>query len=483
MTIFLLTKIKLWPKVTPVRRGCLTGISSFFTPHLSWIYFRSRQKCLLFAYHDQLYTFDAEGEGIMITVEKALQIVLDNTPILDTVLTPILDARDMVLAADVIAGDDIPPFDMAMIDGFAMRSEDILRASQGSPVCLKLDGEVRVGSAWALIVQPGHSVKIAAGAPLPDGTDTIVPAEFAVRESAQKVKIYKYEKPGENIYIRGGDIVAGSSVLPKGKELGGADIGVLAALGCNEVLCFRRPRVSFFASGSDLISPDQPLAAGKIRAGNNFALQCHLKEYGAEPINLGIVGTDAGTILDTILKAIESDMFIASGGSSPDDFETVKGLLQRAGMDLKFWKVAIRPGKPLIFGTLNKVPVFGLPGNYLSSLVILEEFVRPAIQKMQGKRDLKRTEVIARLSREVKGGNGITHFVRAEVQLTNDGFIANPAGSRSSSSVMAFCTANGFIVVPSDIGYYNQGDMVKVQLVSEPIRQPQIETELQSYGM
>jgi molybdopterin molybdotransferase len=405
----------------------------------------------------------------MISVERALQIVLENTPILDTAKVPILDARYMALAEDITSEDDIPPFDMAMVDGFAVRTDDVTKASQANPVALKLDGEVKVGCSWKEVMQAGHALKIISGAPLPEGADTIILSENAVRETAGKVKIYKGEKPGDNIFMKGSDIAAGSAVLCKGKALTGTDIGVLAAIGKQEVLCYRRPRVSFFSSGNDLIPHDMPLQDGKIRAGNNLILQSQLSEYGAQPINLGIIGADSEEVKASIEKAICSDMFITSVGSSMEDFDLVKNILQRVGMDMKFWRVAIRPGKPLIFGTINGKPVFGLPGNCLSSLVILEEFVRPAILKMQGKRDLRRLEVVARLDKDVKGGGGLTHFVRAEVKIVADGFLAIPAGSRTSQSVMPFCAANGFIVVPQGVNFMNAGEMARVQIISEPI--------------
>jgi molybdopterin molybdotransferase len=404
----------------------------------------------------------------MISVDKALQIVLENTPVLSTVSIPIIGARNMVLAEDLISADDIPAFDVAMIDGFAVIGSEIARASQNAPVLLKLDGDVKVGSPWAERIHTGHAMKITSGAALPEGTDTIISSEYAVRDSTHKVKIYKSEKPGDNIYARGSDITSGTVVLNKGKTLTAADIGVLAALGKQEVLCHRRPRVSFFASGNDLIAPDQPLQNGKVRAGNTFILQSQLDEYGAEPINLGIIGADSDNVKAIVEKALGSDMFITSTGSSMDDFDMIKGILQRAGMNLKFWKVAIRPGKPLIFGTYNGIPVFGLPGNYLSSMVILEEFIRPAICKMQGKREVRRTEVYARLEKDIKGGGGMTHFIRAEVRITDDGFLAMPAGSRTTPSIMPLSLANGFIVVPQDINHISGGETVRVQIITEP---------------
>jgi molybdopterin molybdotransferase len=404
----------------------------------------------------------------MITVEKALQIVLDHTRILEPENVPILQAIGMVLAEDIVSSEDIPPYDMATIEGFALRSANIANSNRSKPATLKLDGEVKAGDRWDHVIQSGHALKVAAGAPLPEGVDSVISTDHAVRESAKKVRIYSSQKPGEHIFVRGTDIESGSTVLPQGKILGAPDIGVLGAIGRNEVFCYRKPRVSFFASGNDLISPDSPPQLGKLRAGNTFTLHVRLSEYGAEPINLGIFGINPDDVKGRVNTALESDMLIATAGSSFSDFDTMKTILQKVGMDLKFWRVAIRPGKPLIFGTFNDVPIFGFSSNILSSMVVLEQFIRPAIMKMQGRRELRRTEVVARLQKDLNGGGGVTHFVRAEVRVTDDGFMAIPAGSRNSPSIKAFSSANGFIVMPPEVEHISAGEMVKVQIISDP---------------
>ena len=404
----------------------------------------------------------------MITVEKALQIVLDHARILEPANVPILQAIGMVLAEDIVSSEDIPPHDMATIEGFALRSASIVNSDRSKPTTLILDGEVKAGDRWDSVIQSGHALKVAAGAPLPEGADSVISSDHAVRDSARKVMIYKSQRPGEHILIRGMDIEAGSTVLPQGKVLSATDIGVLGAIGRSEVLCYRKPRVSFFASGNDLISPDSPPQSGKLRAGNTFTVQIRLSEYGAEPINLGIFKVNPDEVEGRVNRAMESDMLIATAGPSFSDFDTMKAILQKIGMDLKFWRVAIRPGKPLIFGTYNGVPIFGLSSNILSSMVVLEQFVRPAIMKMQGRRELRRTEVVARLEKDLNGGGGITHFVRAEVRVTDDGFMAIPAGSRNSPSIRAFSTANGFIVMPPEVEHISAGEMVKVQIISDP---------------
>jgi len=309
---------------------------------------------------------------------------------------------------------------------------------------------------------------VEAGAPLPEGADTIISNDFAVRENSKRVRIYKREKPGEHISIRGGEIEEGEKVFSKGRILSPADIGILATLGYMEVPCYRKPKVSFFTCGNDLILPDQPTAEGKFRSANIFAIEAHLKEYCAFPDNMGIIGLDSDDIKSFMEKAGRSDMLIVSTGSSPAVFDKIKMILQKIGMDLKFWRVAIRPGKPLIFGVYNNIPVFGISENQLSTTIVMEEFVRPAIMKMRGRREIRRTEVVARLDREIKGGGGKTHFVGAEIRLTDDGFLAIPENNRPSSNVRAFISANGIIVVPPEINYIEAGEMVKIQVIGDP---------------
>jgi molybdopterin molybdotransferase len=403
----------------------------------------------------------------MITVEKALQIVLDHTHLLEPIEVPILKSVGMVLAEEIVSTEDVPAFDMATIEGYALRSADISCADRGKPVILILDGEIKVGDCWDEIVKKGHALKVAAGSALPEGVDTVISSENGVRETSKKVRIYRAQKPGEHIFARGGDVEAGSLMFQPGRLLGAADLGVLSAIGRSKVLCFRHPRVSFFSSGNDLIQPDEPAQSGKLRPGTPCTIQTCLSEYGAEPIDLGIFGIDPDQIKSRLERARESDLLIASVGSSFSDFDSMKGILQRMGLDLKFWRVAVRPGKPIIFGTLDCLPVFGLLGNIVSSMVVMEQFVRPAVLKMQGRREVRRTEIIARLGKDINGGGGVTHFVRAEVKVTDDGFLAVPAGSRNSSSLKAFCTANGFIVMPPEVDYIRAGELVRVQIISD----------------
>lgn len=404
----------------------------------------------------------------MISFEMAQQIILEKIEALEPLSIPVVDSQGMVLAEDMIAKDDIPCTDTAKINGFAIRSADVINSSQRTPASLVIDGDIKAGECWKEIVESGHAVMVEAGAPLPDGADTIISNDFAVRENSKKVRIYKKEKPGEHISMRGANIEVGETVFKKGRVLSPADIGMLATMGIVKVPCYRKPKVSFFACGNDLIPPDQPVDVGKIRSANIYAIEAHLREFGAIPDNMGIICLDSDQIMEQVERASGSDMLIVSTGSSPQVFDRVKMMLQKMGMDLKFWRVAIRPGKPLIYGVYKDVPVFGISENQISTNIVMEEFVRPAIMKMRGRRELRRTEVVARLDREIKGGGGKTHFVGAEIKLTDDGFLAIPENNKPSSNHRSFISVNGIIIIPPEINHIDAGETVRIQVIGDP---------------
>ncbi len=403
----------------------------------------------------------------MISVDKALQIVLDLTKVLEPVNLPILEARGRVLAEDVISSEDVPAFDYAMVSGYALESKSAAGASSKSPIEIYIDGELFPGKNWPKPIEPRHAVKITSGAPIPEGADTVLPDEHMVRQTNGKGVIYKQPVAGENIRKKGEDISKGTLVLAKGKKINAADISVLSALGMNEVKCFRAPRVSFLVTGSAFSESDGPLPYGMMRCSNRFALYSQLAEYGAQPIDLGIAGHNREEVQEKILQGLEHDMFISSIGPALEDFSFVKKILERVGMDIKFWKVAIKPGKPMIFGTCGNIPIFGLSGHPYSSYIVLEQFVRPALMKMMGMSIIRRTEVMATLTRDIRGEDGVTTFIRGIVILTENGFQVTPA-LRYSSSLRAFSTVNCLIVIPPNSGYMQAGEKIRVQIIAEP---------------
>ena len=403
----------------------------------------------------------------MISVEKALQIVLDSIEVQEPMNIPILSARGKVLAEDVISPEDIPSFDYASITGYALRSTDTVGTTSSNPVQLHLDGELLPGQQWQAPLKSKHTLRISMGAPLPEGADTVLMEEHGVRQSSKKVLIYKVAQPGENIRLKGEDITKGKLVLPKGKSLNAADIGLLSAIGYTEIKCYRIPKVSFLTTGRELTESNGPLPTGLMRSSNRFTLYSQLAEYGAEPVDLGLSNHNKNVILNKISKGLDYDMFISSAGPAIDDFTYVKKILEQVGMDIKFWKVAIRPGKPIIFGTCGNVPIFGLSGHPFSFYIVLEQFIRPAIMKMMGKKIVKRTEVLATVTKDIKGADGVTTFMRGVVTLNDNGFTVIP-NFKKTYSVSAFSTINGLIVIPANSGYIKAGSKVKVQVIAEP---------------
>ncbi|MCD6162088.1 MAG: molybdopterin molybdotransferase MoeA [candidate division Zixibacteria bacterium] len=403
----------------------------------------------------------------MISVEKAVQIVLDTINVLKPEKVQILYARGRVLAEDVISNEDLPLFDYASMTGYALRAIDICKASSRNPVPIHLDGDITIGQKWETPLKPRHTVRINMGAPLPAEADSVLPEEHAVRDSSKKVLIYKPARVGYNIRMKGEDIPKGTLVIPRGKKISATDIGILSVMGLAEVDCFRVPRVSFLTAGNGIVDVKAPLQDGMIRSSNRYTLHSQLAEYGAEPFDLGLVKKDKKEITEKINDGVKYDLFINSVGPSFEDFSFIKRMLEQIGMDIKFWKVAIKPTTPIIFGTCNNTPIFSLSGNPFSFFLSLEQFIRPALMKMMGSQIIKRAEVNATLTKDLKSDSRSTSYMRGTVVLTDEGFSVTP-DFKKSSSIRAFASANGLIVMPDSINYLKAGSKVKVQILAEP---------------
>jgi len=404
----------------------------------------------------------------MISVEKAVQIVLDSINVLEPVTVPILGAMGRVLGEDLVSSENIPSFDYAAISGYALKSEDIAKAGSNNPIQITLDGEVVPGQGWTKPLESQHAVRISAGAQIPENADCVIQEEHVVRQTNKKALVYKSAPCGDHIRFKGEDISTGALTLPKGKKLNANDIGIMSAIGITEIKCFRNPKVSFLTSGIGLAENGGELPEGWIRPSNRYTLYSQLSEYGAEPVDLGLAENDRQTIQTKIIEGLDHDMFISTTGPSLDDFAYVKKMLEQLGMDIKFWKVAIRPAKPFIFGTCGNIPIFGLSGHPFSFFIVMEQFIRPALMKMMGSTIIRRTEVRATLTRDVRADNGATCFIRGTVMITESGFEVTPE-LKKPNSIKAFSTANGLIVLPADSGYMAAGDKVIVQILADPI--------------
>jgi len=414
----------------------------------------------------------------MIGVKEALSFILSHFEPLEPETVYILDALDRVLAEDVLADVAIPPFDNTSMDGYAVRATDTATASPETSVTLRVVADVPAGTVADAPVGPGEAARIMTGAPMPQGADAVVPVEETdkwlassqePRGKGAQVKIFKAAKVGANVRRAGGDMQPGELLLPQGTVIRPAEIAVLATLGRSRVPVIRRPRVAVLATGDELLDIDQPLAPGKIRNSNEYSNAALVMRYGGLPVRLGIA---RDTVADLTAKLQEGlaqdvDLFITSAGVSVGDYDVVKDVLKAEG-EIRFWKVKMKPGKPLAFGTIRGVPLIGLPGNPTSAIVSFEQFARPAILKMQGRTKLTKPTVEAILDdplpRDDRRG-----YLRVTVRRDENGiYHAGTAGLQVSGFISALARANGLAVVPEGEGVLPAGARVTVQMLDWP---------------
>lgn len=401
-----------------------------------------------------------------IGVEQALDIVLKSVGTMQAVSRPILDCLGLVLAEDVAADMDIPPFHNSAMDGYAVIAADTAGASRERPVSLKVIADLPAGYPPPPLVKPGEAVRIMTGAPMPPGTDAVARREDA-DEDGDTVWIRRPVSAGEDVRYAGEDVRSGEVILHRGTLLRPAEIGMLATLGRRSALVVRPPRVAVLTTGDELVEPGDPVPPGKIRNSNLYSISAQVKASGGEPMPLGVARDTVQELEQKIEQAAEADMLITSGGVSVGNYDVVKEVLASRG-EIAFWKVKMRPGSPVTFGLLRGKPMFGLPGNPTASMVAFEQFVRPAILKMAGRRALRRREVEATLEEGVKNRVGVRNFIRAIATEEAGGWRVRPAGSQGSGILRSMVRANALLVVPEAAGRLEAGEKVRVQLLDLP---------------
>jgi len=404
----------------------------------------------------------------VIKVEEALEMILDNISILESETVFILEALDRVLAEDIFADEDIPPFNNSAMDGYAIIAADTRSASASFPVPLEVIEELPAGYSTSAEVKSGKAIKIMTGAPMPKGADAVAMVEDTKSEGS-RVLIFKELSPGTNVRLAGEDVKKGDKVIEKGALIRPAEVGMLAALGKAQVTVSKRPRVAILATGDELVDIGEQLTYGKIRNSNTYSLYAQIKRLNCIPVDLGIARDVQEEIRDKIQGGLQSaDTVLISGGVSMGEYDLVKDVLMELGMDMKFWKVAMKPGKPLLFGTIGLKPVFGLPGNPVSVMISFEQFVRPALLKMSGRRQLKKPVFKAILDGEIRKKLGRKHFIQSRIERFNGSYQATIAGPQGSGILRSMILANGLIVVPEDVSCVEAGTDVTVQLFDLP---------------
>lgn len=399
----------------------------------------------------------------MIQVKEAIGIILEEIKPLKAEETDVLSALDRVLAEDVFAARPNPPWDNSAMDGYALISSDIKGAGPDSPAILNVIYDLPAGSEPKGAVKKGTAVRIMTGAPMPEGADAVVMVENTAKGPDDTVLIRAMARPGENIRKSGEDFKAGELVVKAGSLIRPAEVAMLATIGRPRVNVRRRPRVAIISTGTELVDIDEVPPKGKITNSNGYMLSALVAEAGAEPVHLGIAVDTKEALLEKLRAALSSDCIITSGGVSVGDYDFVKDVLKEMGSHMIFWKVALKPGKPLAFGVIGGKPAFGLPGNPISSLVSFEQFVRPALLKMAGVKEIFRRVLPARLTTDVKLKPGRMNFIRAALRIKDGGFTVSPLEGQGSGMIRSMVQANSFIIVPADSTGYKKGEIVKVE--------------------
>jgi molybdopterin molybdotransferase len=403
----------------------------------------------------------ALGACLMISVRAALDLVLRDVTRVGAEQVALPQALGRVLAEPVRATRDVPPFRNSAMDGYAVRAADIAGAAAHTPAILRVLEVVGAGSVPSHAVLAGTATKIMTGSPMPDGADAVVRLEDT-EEQGGKVRVRAAAPAGANVRHPGEDMRAGETVLTASREMRPADIGLLASLGIAVVRVRRRPVVAILSTGDELVDLGQPLAPGQIVNSNAYTLAAAVQEAGVVPRVLGIVRDTVESTRGAFLDAFASDMVLSTGGVSMGAFDLVRQTLAELGVDERFWKVAQKPGKPLAFGVRAGVPVFGLPGNPVSSLVCFYVYVRPALRAMQGLERLHLPVVTAATDTDIETAPGLTEFVRCTMEGTAGAYRARPAGSQSSGVLRSLSLGQGLIIAPPEVGTIARGDAVRV---------------------
>jgi len=383
---------------------------------------------------------------------------------LGTERVSITDALGRILAEDIHAPYNVPPFDNSAMDGYAVQAADISGADSDNPVRLTITGDLPAGYTSDRPVQQGRAIRIMTGAPVPAGADTVVMQEDT-RSDGTAVEIFKQVPPGTNIRRSGEDITTGQLLFSSGTKLRPAQIGILASVKRPMVTVFQRPRVAILSTGDELVDLDGEITPGKIVSSNSYSLLALVTENGGIPISLGIARDTKEALRDKLLQGLHADVILSSGGVSVGDYDFVKDVLGDLGMDMKFWKVSMRPGQPLAFGLIGGKPAFGLPGNPVSVVVSFEQFVRPSLRKMGGHKQLFRPVIKAIAREKVTTKTGKRYFVRCNVTWADGSYHATTTGEQGSGILMSMAAANGLMVVPEDREVVNRGDTVTVQIL------------------
>jgi molybdopterin molybdotransferase len=407
----------------------------------------------------------------MLTVSEARARILEHFAPLDAEDAPLLMARGRVLAEDIHATENLPPFPNSSMDGYAVRVAETASASADQPITLPVSGDIPAGAPIPAPLVPGTAMRIMTGAPVPEGADAIVPVEETddARDSArvpELIRIFTAPRPGANVRPVGQDVRAGQVVLTAGTVLRPAALGVLAAFGRTTVKVHRQPLVAVLSTGDELVRIDEAPRLGQIRDTNSYTIAASVEQYGGRVLSLGIARDRLDEVQAKLRQAVEAgaDLILTSAGVSVGAYDVVKTAVEADG-GLDFWRVKMRPGKPLAFGHVRGVPFIGLPGNPVSSLVGFEVFVRPVLLKLGGQRSWEKIVLHATVL-EALVSDGRETYLRVTLEQRGGTYVAHSTGHQGSNIITSLVKADGLMIVPEGVTQVPAGATLPVWLMN-----------------
>jgi molybdopterin molybdotransferase len=384
----------------------------------------------------------------MTSADQALEIVLANVAALGVERVPILEALSRVLAEEIRSPRDIPGFDNSAMDGYAVRAADVASASESNPVRLRVIETVAAGAMPKLTLEPGQATRTMTGAPIAPGADAIIQVE-RTRTAEPFVEILASAERGAFVRPHGEDLKRDELVMSAGKVLAPSDLGMLASLNRSMVDVFRRPRVAIVATGDELVDVDQIPTGAQVVNSSAYALAGGIRDAGGEPVILRVARDTPEEVRERLSEALAFDVVLSTGGVSVGQFDHVKVVLDELGMRQLFHGVAQRPGRPLKFGTIGGRPIFGLPGNPVSTMVCFYLYARPALLKMAGRRDLGLPRVAVRCATDIRVAANLTEFVRVRLERRDGELWATPTGNQSSGVLSSLSRADALLIGPA----------------------------------
>lgn len=402
------------------------------------------------------------------TPAEAARAILGEIRTLPVECIPLAESLDRVLAQDVTSPIDIPPWDNSAMDGYALRSADLKQQATE----LRVVETIHAGSFPKKRLAAGECARIFTGAPLPQGTDSVIRQEDTTALDGDRVRIDNARDAGKNVRRHGEDIQRGTVVLARGTPLGPAQLGVLASIAQSEVYVYRRPKVAFLGSGDEIVELDEReaiLSGKKVASSNSYTLHAMIRRAGGEPVNLGIARDDPADFRRKLKSISVADLLVTSAGVSMGERDYVRTVIEELGGTMKFWRIRMRPGAPVGFGFLRGAPWLGLPGNPVSTMVTFELFVRPVIRRMLGYTTPFRRALPVTAGERITLGQKLTHFLRGVVSDENGSLVARLTGPQGSGILTSMARANALLIVPEEKSEVEVGETLQAIWLEDPV--------------